>query len=241
MSNEKLVDISDYINFIDSYFCKKSKDQQAGNDSADFFLAYLEYIEKVIPNENLKRNLLNAVGKERLTRTTELDEAYKKIKDILGDSEYMEKFTSRYKQLKKIERGAVSPTFQLEDVNEKTVSLEDLKGQFVYIDIWSPYCLPCMAEIPYLKEIEKSFHNNNIQFVGICVGETKAHWKKLVKEKELNGIQLIATDERIPFFREYMVRGIPRFILIDKEGKIIESSAKRPSDPKLKEQLNKLF
>ncbi len=241
LSDSKLAGIPDYVHFVDSYIYNMTENQLSGNDSTDFFLMYLENAEKNITNVEVLKNLISAVGKERLTRTTELDKVYAKIKDLLGDSLQLKKFTARYQQLKKIERGAVSPSFQLDDINGKPVSLEDLRGQFVYIDVWSPYCLPCMAEIPYLNEFEKSFRNSNIRFVSICVGETKAGWEKLVKDKGLKGIQLIATNERIPFFREYMVQGIPRFILVDKEGKIIDSSAKRPSDPQLKVQLTKLL
>lgn len=61
----------------------------------------------------------------------------------------------------------------------------------------------------------------------------------MVKEKELGGIQLFAPDNKIPFFEDYAVQWIPRFILIDKNGKIIDANAKRPSDPKLKEEIEK--
>ncbi|MDD7913793.1 TlpA family protein disulfide reductase [Polaribacter ponticola] len=59
--------------------------------------------------------------------------------------------------------------------------------------------------------------------------------------KKLGGIQLFAPNENISFFKDYQVTGIPRFILIDKNGRIIESNAKRPSNPKLKEQLQNLL
>jgi thiol-disulfide isomerase/thioredoxin len=117
------------------------------------------------------------------------------------------------------------------------VTLEELRGQVVYIDIWSTGCAPCMAEIPYLKVLEEQY-GNKIQFVGLNVGDSKERWQNIIKEK---GIQLQATDTKISFLQDYVVRGIPRFILIDKDGRIIDSSAKRPSDPKLKEQINKLI
>jgi thioredoxin-related protein len=98
-----------------------------------------------------------------------------------------------------------------------------------------------MEEIPFLKEMGKKYHNRNIRFVSICVAETKAGWKKFVKDRKLTGIQLFAPEQSISFFSDYLVRVIPRFILIDKEGKIIDANAKRPSNPKLKEEINKLI
>jgi len=56
----------------------------------------------------------------------------------------------------------------------------------------------------------------------------------MVKEKEMDGIQLFAPDDSISFIKDYFVSGIPRFILIDKNGIIIDANAYKPSDPKIK-------
>ncbi len=99
--------------------------------------------------------------------------------------------------------------------------------------------MPCIKEIPSLKQIEEYFEGKDIYFVSICKSDTKERWKKMIEEKELGGIQLFAKDENISFFNDYLVQGIPRFILIDKDGKIIDGNAKRPSNPKLKEEIEK--
>jgi thiol-disulfide isomerase/thioredoxin len=210
------------------------------NDSTDFYLTYLDIIEKKISNKKLLQALSYDVGRYRLYHTKELDKVYDKLKYFIKDTAYLNEIEPKYKMLKKIERGAVSPSFSLNDINGELVSLEDLKGQIVYIDIWSTTCLPCMAEIPYLKELQGVFKNEEIKFVSINVIDSLEHWEKTVKEKQLGGILLHVPGRKNSFLTDYLVRGIPRFILLDKDGKIIDSSAKRPSDPKLKEQLDKL-
>ena len=241
LSGGELTNIPDYVYFVDSYIWEITNKQLQNNDSTDFYLTYLENVETVIRNEKLKRALAFQIGNYKLSRTSELDKVYGKIKNILSDSNNLKIVERKYQILKKVEKGAVSPSFKLENINGKLVSLEDLKGHYVYIDIWSPSCLPCMEEIPFLKEMEKKYHNRNIRFVSICVAETKVGWKKFVKDRKLTGIQLFAPEQRISFFSDYLVRVIPRFILIDKEGKIIDANAKRPSNPKLKEEINKLI
>lgn len=135
----------------------------------------------------------------------------------------------------------ISPSFKLNDINGKIVALEDLRGKAVYIDIWSTGCSPCMAEIPYLNALEEYYQNKDIQFVSINIIDSEERWKNIIKEKGLKGVQLYAGDGKILFLKDYLVRGIPRYILIDKDGRIIDSSAKRPSDPKLKGQIDKLI
>ena len=58
----------------------------------------------------------------------------------------------------------------------------------------------------------------------------------------MDGFQLFAEDTASEFFSFYDVQssGIPRFILLDKAGNIIDSNAQQPSYPDLEEQLNRL-
>ncbi len=66
--------------------------------------------------------------------------------------------------------------------------------------------MPCLKEISSLKKIEHYFKGKEIYFVSICKSDVKEHWIKMVKEKELGGIQLFAPDNKIPFFEDYAVQ-----------------------------------
>ena len=154
-------------------------------------------------------------------------------------------FGGRYDKASKMAKlkGTPSPKFiNYENFEGGTTSLDDLKGKFVYIDVWATWCGPCKREIPFLKEVEKEFHDKNIAFVSISVDKLEAHeaWKTMIKEKELGGIQLFAgTDTQ--FSEDFQIDGIPRFILIDDKGNVVNPDAPRPSNPKLKEVINGLL
>lgn len=139
---------------------------------------------------------------------------------------------------------APSPTFNYENHKGGMTKLEDLRGKYVYIDVWATWCGPCIAEIPHLKRVEQQFHGKNIEFVGISVDTKKDYekWKKFVVTKELAGIQLFAdNDWNSDFVKAYGINGIPRFILIDPKGNIVDANAERPSSPALTAQLEKLL
>ncbi|MBJ2175707.1 TlpA family protein disulfide reductase [Aureibaculum sp. A20] len=140
-------------------------------------------------------------------------------------------------------KGTVSPTFtNYKNYKGGTTSLEDLKGKFIYVDVWATWCGPCRDEIPYLKEIEKEFRDENIAFVSISVDdlEDEQAWKAMVEENEMKGIQLFANGDT-NFMNEYGIESIPRVILIDDEGKIMDYDTYLPSDPFLKESLTALL
>ena len=67
----------------------------------------------------------------------------------------------------------------------------------------------------------------------------KEAWKTMVEEEGLKGIQLFADNCFDSAFADaYQVSSIPRFVLIDKEGKVVNPDAPRPSDT---EEINQLF
>ncbi|WP_343705219.1 TlpA disulfide reductase family protein [Flavobacterium sp.] len=140
--------------------------------------------------------------------------------------------------------GKASPSFDYENFKGGKTKLSDLKGKYVYIDLWATWCAPCRAEIPYLQKIEEKYHGKNIEFVSISIDKAKDNekWKKFVTDKKLGGVQLFADkDWESEFVVNYGVTGIPRFILIDPQGNIVKSDASRPSDPELDKQLSALL
>ena len=143
---------------------------------------------------------------------------------------------------KKME-GIVSPSFDYENHKGGKTKLEDLRGKYVYIDVWATWCGPCLAEIPHLKKVEAKYHGKNIEFVSISVDTEKDYekWKKMVVSKELGGIQLFADKNwTSDFVKAFGINSIPRFILIGPDGKVIKADAARPSSASLTELLDGL-
>ncbi len=238
LSNEKLLISPNYLFYIQSYLRNlTNKNINKDDKNVDYSLQYVKTIKKEVHNNKIKEELLYVVGKRNLNYTNKLDSVYNEILPFLTNQKYLNVVTEKYKKLKKIEKGAISPIFELKDIDGNLVTLTQLKGKLVYIDIWATWCMPCIKEIPSLKKLEKDFVGKDIEFVSICKSDSKERWIKMVKEKKLGGIQLFAEDENISFFKDYSVEGIPRFILIDKDGKIIDANAKRPSNPELKKEI----
>ncbi len=137
-----------------------------------------------------------------------------------------------------------APDFSYEDVSGKKVSLKDLRGKYVYIDVWATWCGPCKMEIPHLSKIEALYEHHKIQFVSLSVDKhaDKQKWKDFVQKGNLKGIQLLADkDFQSDFIQKFNINAIPRFILIAPDGKIVSADALRPSNPELKALLDKLL
>lgn len=138
----------------------------------------------------------------------------------------------------KLSEGKPAPNFSYPDINGRNVSLSDFKGKYLYIDIWATWCKPCIYEIPFLKKMEEDYKGRNIIFMSISIDEDIDKWKKTIAEKNLSGIQIIASDQNASIRKDYIISGIPRFIFISPEGEIINDNAPRPSDPGCREMID---
>ncbi|MGN0283012.1 MAG: TlpA family protein disulfide reductase [Prevotella sp.] len=131
--------------------------------------------------------------------------------------------------------------FTYTDINGKQVSLSDFKGKVVYIDIWATWCAPCRGEIPFMGKLEEEYADRkDMVFMSISVDNEKDHdkWMAMVKEKDMKGYQLFAGAGAADLRKANNITGIPRFILIGKDGKVIYSKAPRPSSDEIRAVLD---
>ena len=203
--------------------------------------------------ENAFENKINGLEKSYdsiINSYSDLDSAFA-IGMKKQNSQLIGYFKSAYQKNKIMGKGRPSPTFtNYMSIDGGTKSLSDFRGKYVYIDVWATWCGPCIVQFPYLKELKKVYKNKNIVFIGISTDESRRNggsweaaeqkWKTFVKEKGLGGIQLWSGKD-FSFQQAYEITGIPRFILIDPKGNIVDAEAPRPSDPALKQLLDSLL
>lgn len=135
--------------------------------------------------------------------------------------------------------GRPSPIFKGVDINGKEMSLRDFRGKYIYIDMWATWCGPCQKELPYLAKLEEEYKGRNIVFVGLSIDQDKAKWEARVKSGALGGTQLYI-GKGTKFQSDYRISGIPRFILLDPNGRIVNPDMSRPSSEDTEKILNSL-
>jgi peroxiredoxin len=181
----------------------------------------LAYVISWIPNINSYEQFkINIEPFKKLFTTTDLKKAYQKKVD----------------ELTVYAKGAPAYNFTLKDTKDQTVSMSDFKGKVVVMDIWAMWCAPCLAEKPYFQKVEESFKDrNDIVFIGVSHdGQAKKEiWKNFVAKKGFKNIELLS-EYTESIGKYYKIDGIPRFMIFDKEGKIVTVDAPRPSDPQFR-------
>ncbi|MBO9153635.1 TlpA family protein disulfide reductase [Chitinophaga sp. GCM10012297] len=196
----------------------------------------LEARLKGVENDTLKGEVVlqHAAGLKTYLGYTDMSKDYGKY-ILTRDQSIRAKAFETELAKKATAAGGKAVNFTYPDANGKNVSLSDFKGKVVLVDVWATWCGPCKGEIPHLKKLEKEMHGQDVLFLSVSVDELKDHqkWKDFIKSEELGGVQLFASGWS-DIAKFYNIKGIPRFMVFDKQGNIVSTDAPRPSNKELK-------
>ena len=135
--------------------------------------------------------------------------------------------------LQELGKGKQAPHFEATDISGNAFSYKDFQGKYLFVDIWATWCVPCRMEIPYLEELKKKYAGQAVEFISVSMDANVSAWKKFVEPIE-NKDQYHSNPAKQFCIREvYHAQLIPAFVLIDPQGKIINPTCYRPSDPAL--------
>lgn len=112
-----------------------------------------------------------------------------------------------------------TPQFSVADVFGKTISSNSLKGTYVLLDFWASWCSPCLASIPFLKELISRYPSSSLKVVGINIDEKIQEMNKTIAERKIDWVQIFDNNDIMS--NTFGVVKIPLFILLNKQGKII--------------------
>lgn len=112
--------------------------------------------------------------------------------------------------------GNLAPNFQLNNLDGKLVSLDDLRGKSVLINFWATWCPPCVSEMPYLQEIYNEWSETELMLLAVNIGESSTKIKAFMQSRDLSLPVLLDTKEDIA--QSYNIRYIPTTFFIDKQG-----------------------
>jgi thiol-disulfide isomerase/thioredoxin len=232
-----LLNARSYTSIIESIINEKSfeminQDTSFHGDPDGYEKAAFLVIENLIKNQSVKDYFLYKQVKSVLEFKGPLH-AKTSIDKFMAEHQSPNLEAKLKKDLEKwshLMPGKEIPDFSFEDVSGKPVQLSDLKGTLVYIDIWATWCKPCIAEHPFWDELMEEYKDKPVSFLTISIDDSKEPWIEMLNDKNMGGLQWFAENAwKSEIARHFMVNSIPRFLLLDKEGKIIDPSAERPS------------
>ncbi|MEM9824582.1 MAG: TlpA disulfide reductase family protein, partial [Bacteroidota bacterium] len=248
-NDEAIVGSTNYQKFLIHYLYEEGvklmeKDPELKSKTNGRTLANLRAVNEQFTAQKVKDFLTFSIFQDHLKyqSVNDLGELMKAFNENNTNAIYKEIVNKEYNRWIPLNRGQPAPNFKYKDINGKEFALSDFKGKYVYIDIWATWCGPCKKEIPHLESLQKAYKNYpNLVFASISIDKNIDAWEKMVKDQSMKGLQLIGENAgQSKICRDYQVSGIPRFILVDDQGKIIDARAPRPSSKEIKTILEEL-
>lgn len=170
-------------------------------------------------------------------------------KEIIVDQSTNQSKKSKMAQVK---NGEVLPTANFIDYKSQDLSLDDYKGKIVVVDLWATWCAPCVDAIPsfdLLKESMKS--NTDIVFLKVSIDTDKELWTEYVKQYSITDKSYwIGLDEDNPLLwfsflemnyegKDMVVESIPKYMIIGKDGRVLNNNAPSPKNTDLLSEIKK--
>lgn len=150
-------------------------------------------------------------------------------------------FSCTQAQKTEFSKNALSETLLATDGNQ--VKFQDIlkkqKGKTTLIEVWASWCGDCIKAMPKLKELQAN--NPNVSYVFLSMDKTAEKWKAGIEKHELKGLHFMANDGMNGVFGSAIdLDWIPRYMIIDKTGKITLYRAIETDFDKINEELKKL-
>jgi thiol-disulfide isomerase/thioredoxin len=141
-----------------------------------------------------------------------------------------------------IEYGVVESTdLELVSLDNKSETWETLiqkwKGKKIYVDFWASWCHPCIGELPYSKKIKPKF--KDVVFIYLALNDKEDAWRKAAQAHDVMvNSYLVTNSKSSKFVTAHGIETIPRYMILDKNGKITNPDAPRPSSRNIEQALN---
>ncbi|GIZ08270.1 TlpA disulfide reductase family protein [Flavobacterium sp. UMI-01] len=129
--------------------------------------------------------------------------------------------SNAYKEKTNFSKQALKETLLHREGNQVAFEqiLKENKGQITLIEIWASWCSDCIKAMPKLKELQKT--HPEINYVFISMDKSKEAWINGIEKHQLNGNHYMANDQmKGKFAKAIDLDWIPRYIIVDKTGKI---------------------
>ncbi|MEW5674964.1 redoxin domain-containing protein [Flavobacterium enshiense] len=225
LNDESMIGNKPYVDYV------LHELSHSGNDDTDSRTKQIEAIAK-LQSGNFKSRLLFSCLKGYLEEATSVIERKNLVDNYanqIEDEHLRANIQNYYNIYERLGRGNVARDFAATSLSGQRLSLENLKGKFVVIDVWATWCGPCQYQSPFFEKMALKYQKENVRFVGLSVDKDAKKWFVDAKNKPKSILQLHA-DNADKLAADYNLGSIPRFILIDPLGKIYNSSLPFPGE-----------
>lgn len=229
--NENYNYISEYAHHLESQMSKTQQKELLGEYAPDTFGPYTHYL--LLPPKVRICFFAQAFITQITFQVHEFDK--KKMYQYMCNEFPNDIFTDivgeTFKTTEPICNYIINDTIRtLHELSQQ----KQLKGKLLFVDMWATWCMPCRAEFQHAPQLYEMLSNNKINLLYLSFDDVrdKKTWQKVTEK--LSGFHMIASEELMSEIKRKVYNNnhysIPRYILLDTKGNILDIDLPRPSD-----------
>lgn len=196
----------------------------------------IEYFPEKDVNNYFKKFVVDVKNKA-LVENTLIKYQYTLSSELLSSANILSDLNSKSDSLFSL---------SLKSQNDEQLDFQDLlsknEGKLVYIDFWASHCVPCLVSMPYSKELVQEYQEEDISFVYISIDKKAENWKRAMVKTEISNhaaSYMIDGSSENALMATLNVREIPRYLLFNKNGELVQYRSFGPSTPEIRETLDR--
>lgn len=113
-----------------------------------------------------------------------------------------------------------APDFPFITLNDSTQTLDELKGEVVYISFWASWCKPCLRNFEKYESMRLELQNRGVKLLNVNIDDNREIWKSTLLSKNILGTNVWASDfEQIQ--DDYEIYNIPQYEIVNKKGMLV--------------------
>jgi thiol-disulfide isomerase/thioredoxin len=164
-----------------------------------------------------------------ITSSSKWDTLYSKFLSSITDKRLLA-YVNQARNSYLVSIGAVKSAEYIHPDLTLSAIFSKYKGKVLYVDFWASWCGPCKNEMPNAAALKEKFAGKEVVFIYLGYKDKTDNWLAARKDLEIEGEHYLLDDKQIKEAEElFEINGIPHYVIIDKEGRILAKHADRPA------------
>lgn len=241
-SSEEVVRSDSLLRYVSHYYVART---YLGADTGKPLISFDRIAKDTIATPLARKGILKRLLNKVLTDEggwhhypKDIKNRYvQKYSEITGDSLVVQQILQNATDV-----ASLKSVLPLETPEGQKISLEKIlaknKGNVVYVDFWASWCAPCLGQLPYSEALHKRLTGQNIEFLYISVDTNRKAWLDKVREHSdmlADSYRILDTD--VDFLKQIKLDKIPRYLIYDRNGILVDQDAPRPSDEEIERSI----
>ncbi len=243
MEDPDLLLLPEYKEFLKKVIHRLSK-QESSQDGQSQYALTLDFIDQEIFEEEIRNFLAFQVMKEYLQNggDEQVEMMNERFRAICKDGGMLAEIRKALEYAMPSKDGRQVAQFSGTDILGSPVTVESLRGHIVYLDVWASWCQGCIKNVAVLDSLRTQFRSEDVLFVSLSLDEDPMAWRSFLSKYAPGGIQILdKTGWNSKVRTRYLIESVPRYMLIDRKGMIVNSDAPPPSNPEIIHQIKALL